>query len=100
MNRQTAKLIRGFTKIVGQSFRAHKKAYNNMSPKEKREAKVQLKRLWVEHESQGLLNHKKYYDLKTPLQPAEFTESSLPQLTQLELENISNQTEELLKEAK
>lgn len=67
MNRKTAKLIRGFTKLTNLSFRAHKRAYNDMSAKDKAETKKQLLRFWKENSQTGLLDNKKYYDLKLPL---------------------------------
>jgi hypothetical protein len=78
MNRKTSKLIRGFCKLTDKPFRIFKRAYDSMSPTEQRETKLQLQKFWAENEKAGLLNHRKYYDLKKPLpQDAAYTQKLL-----------------------
>lgn len=60
-------MIRGFAKLTGKSFRDMKRAYEKMKPDQRGEANRQLRRFWDQNEAQGLLDHKKYYDLKKPL---------------------------------
>lgn len=67
MNRTASKLIRGFCKLTMKPYRAFKRAYTEMTPTERRDTNIQLRKFWAENEKDGLLNHKRYYDLKKPL---------------------------------
>ena len=67
MQRDVSKLLRGFCKLTNKPFRAFKRAYDAMKPKEREETRVALRHFWEQNEAAGLLDHKKYYDLKKPL---------------------------------
>lgn len=67
MKASVAKLLRGFCKITNQPYRVMKREYTRMKSEARRDAKIELVKFWEENEKQGLLDHKKYYDLKKPL---------------------------------
>lgn len=68
MNRKVAKLIRGFCKMTNQPYRAMKRGYSRMKPENQRDAKIELLKFWEQSETQGLIDHKRYYDLKETLE--------------------------------
>ena len=67
MQRDKAKLLRGFCKVTQRPYRAFKKAYYDLSDRERNVLMKQVEKECKLYEREGLINHKKYYDLKRSL---------------------------------